>query len=161
MSVFDQMISSLGLEPHPEEGGFYRETYRSAVRHGDSHDLCTAIYYLLTPETMSEMHRLPSDEIFHFYMGHAVEMLQLMPDGSGRVVRIGTDLAAGERPQVVVPAGTWFGSRLVAGGEFALLGCTVAPGFEFADYESGERAGLVQAYPEHAELISALTHAPA
>ncbi len=117
----------------------------------------TAIYYLLTPGTFSEMHRLPTDEVFHFYLGDAVEMLQLQPDGRGEMIRLGSDLAAGEWPQVLAPGGTWQGSRLVPGGKWALLGTTVAPGFEFADYTSGRRGELIAAYPDFAELIAALT----
>ena len=117
----------------------------------------TAIYYLLEPDTFSEMHRLKSDEVFHFYAGDAVEMLQLMEDGSGRTVVIGNDLAAGERPQVVVGRGVWQGSRLVDGGRWALLGCTVSPGFEFEDYEAGDRAALSEGWPEFVAMIAALT----
>jgi predicted cupin superfamily sugar epimerase len=117
----------------------------------------TAIYYLLEPGTFSEMHRLRSDEVFHFYAGDAVEMLQLMEGGSGRMVRIGNDLAADERPQVVVPRGVWQGSRLVEGGKWALLGCTVSPGFEFEDYEAGERAELCAGWAEFGEMIRELT----
>jgi predicted cupin superfamily sugar epimerase len=117
----------------------------------------TAIYYLLEPETFSEMHRLRSDEVFHFYAGDAVEMLQLKANGLGERVVIGSDLARGQRPQVVVGRGVWQGSRLVGGGRWALLGCTVSPGFEFEDYEAGERAELREKWPEFAEEIAALT----
>jgi predicted cupin superfamily sugar epimerase len=103
------------------------------------------------------MHRLRSDEIFHFYLGDPVEMLQLWADGSSRVLQLGPSLAEGQVPQLVVPKGVWQGSRLIAGGAFALLGCTVAPGFEFADYESGRLDALVSAYPEWRELLTALT----
>jgi predicted cupin superfamily sugar epimerase len=103
------------------------------------------------------MHRLPTDEVFHFYLGDAVEMLQLHPDGRGEVIRLGTDLAVGERPQVLAPGDTWQGSRLVPGGRWALLGTTVAPGFDFADYTSGRRSELIAAYPGFSELITALT----
>jgi hypothetical protein len=103
------------------------------------------------------MHRLASDEVFHFCLGDPVEMLQLGPDGSHRVVAIGTDLAAGERPQVVVPRGVWPGARLRAGGRFALLGTTVAPGFGYADYETAARATLLHTHPAAAPLIAALT----
>src|SRR6185369_1787456 len=116
-----------------------------------------AIYYLLTPDTFSALHRLPADELFHFYSGDPVEMLQLAPDGSGRVVLIGNDLEAGQRPQVVVPRGTWQGCRLLAGGKVALLGTTVAPGFEFSHYEGGVRMELSAGYPDFSELITALT----
>src|ERR1700729_1978798 len=142
----------LGLAPHPREGGGYVRTYEAGGtigpksfgdgRYPSARRTGTAIYYLLEPDTFSEMHRLKSDEVFHFYAGDAVEMLQLMPDGSGRCVVIGNDLAAGERPQVVVGRGVWQGSRLVAGGKWALLGCTVSPGFEFEDYDAGDRASL-------------------
>jgi predicted cupin superfamily sugar epimerase len=103
------------------------------------------------------MHRLPTDEVFHFYLGDAVEMLQLHPDGRGEVIRLGSDLAAGERPQVLAPGGSWQGSWLVPGGRWALLGTTVAPGFEFADYTSGRRRELIARYPDFADLITALT----
>src|SRR5262249_5467348 len=117
----------------------------------------TAIYYLLTPNTFSAMHRLASDEVFHFYMGSPVEMLQLLPDGQGKVSIMGTDLQAQQSPQIMVPAGVWQGSRLALGGSFALMGTTVAPGFDFADYESGERERLIEQYPEFAEMIRELT----
>jgi predicted cupin superfamily sugar epimerase len=161
-----QVIEILQLEPHPCEGGFFRETYRSSCaipasalskEYSGGRSASTAIYYLLTPDTFSEMHRLPTDEVFHFYLGDAVEMLQLHPHGRGEVIRLGSDLAAGERPQVLAPGGTWQGSRLVPGGKWALLGTTVAPGFDFADYTSGRRGELISAYPGFGELITALT----
>ena len=118
--------------------------------------VAAAIYYLLTPDTFSALHRLQSDEIFHFYLGDPVEMLQLGPDGA-RIITLGTDLAAGQQPQHLVPRGIWQGSRLVAGGSLALLGCTVSPGFDYADYEHGDRAVLMAQYPGHAEMIRQLT----
>jgi hypothetical protein len=111
----------------------------------------------LEPGTFSELHRVGSDEIFHFYYGDPVEMLQLWPDGSARRVVIGADFERGMRPQVVVPRGVWQGSRLAAGGTLALLGCTVSPGFEYADYESGVRAVLTGQFPEEAGMIRELT----
>ena len=163
----EEVKKLLGLAPHPREGGWYVRTYEagetvSAAAFGDGRYLGarrtgTAIYYLLEPDTFSEMHRLKSDEVFHFYAGDAVEMLQLMPDGSGRRVVIGNDLAAGERPQVVVERGIWQGSRLVGAGKWALLGCTVSPGFEFEDYEEGRRGMLSEGWPEFAEMIVGLT----
>ena len=163
----EELKQLLGLKPHPQEGGWYVRTYESAEtvpagnfvdgRYEGSRRMSTAIYYLLEPETFSEMHLLQSDEIFHFYAGDAVEMLQLLPDGTGRRTVIGNDFVAGERPQVVVERGIWQGSRLMAGGSWALLGCTVSPGFEFADYTEGHRAKLISQWPESAELITALT----
>ena len=112
----------------------------------------TAIYYLLTPDSFSAMHRLPGDEVFHFYLGDPVEMLELHPDGSATTTVLGSDPRT-MRLQHVVLGGTWQGTRLVAGGAWALLGCTVAPGFDYADYEAGT-GDLMNEYPGHAELIA-------
>ena len=117
----------------------------------------TAIYYLLEAGSFSEMHVLASDEIFHFYLGDPVEMLQLYPDGRSAVFTLGPDLAAGQHVQLVVPAGVWQGTRLVDGGKVALLGCTVTPGFDFADYRSGSYAELAAKWPAEAERIRKLT----
>jgi predicted cupin superfamily sugar epimerase len=159
----------LGLQPHPREGGWYVRTYEAAElvaaaafadgRYAGARRTGTAIYYLLEPETFSEMHRLQSDEVFHFYAGDAVEMLQLREGRRGATIVIGNDLLRGQRPQAVVERGVWQGSRLVKGGRWALLGCTVSPGFEFEDYETGERAELSAGWPEFAEEITALTRA--
>jgi predicted cupin superfamily sugar epimerase len=152
----------LGLAPHPREGGWYVRTWESAemldvgARYDGPRRTSTAIYYLLEPGTFSEMHRLKSEEIFHHYLGGPVEMLQLLPDGGSKRVVIGKDLIAGEGPQAVVERGVWQGSRLL-NGEFALLGCTVSPGFEFVDYEAGERGALSTRWPEWTEMISGLT----
>src|SRR6202158_5511936 len=123
----EEVKKLLGLKPHPVEGGWFVRTYEAAEtiapeafsdgRYAGPRRTGTAFYYLLEPDTFSEMHRLKSDEVFHFYAGDAVEMLQVMEDGSGRTVVIGNDLAAGERPQTVVERGVWQGSRLVAGGK--------------------------------------------
>jgi predicted cupin superfamily sugar epimerase len=166
MRTAEEIIDCLQLVAHPCEGGFFRETYRAPLAipasalpadYSTDRRASTAIYFLLTADTFSEMHRLPTDEVFHFYLGDAVQMLQLHPDGRGEVIRLGSDLAAGERPQVLAPGGSWQGSRLVPGGEWALLGTTVAPGFEFADYTSGRRDELIAQYPDCAPLIAALT----
>jgi predicted cupin superfamily sugar epimerase len=129
-------------------------------RYGFEKSFGTAIYYLLTPEIFSAFHRLPTDEIFHFYLGDPVTMLQLHPGGTHEIITLGTDLFAGQSPQVVVPRGTWQGSFLNEGGEFALLGATVSPGFDFSDYESGERGRLQEEYPSQKELIERLTVEP-
>src|SRR5215207_1219340 len=98
----EEVIAALGLEPHPLEGGFFRETYRTAHKmHGQERPLATAIYYLLTPQTCSALHLLPTDELFHFYLGDLVQQLHLRPDGSGEIVALGPDLLAGQRPQVL------------------------------------------------------------
>jgi uncharacterized protein len=157
----------LGLTPHPREGGCYIRTYESREllppsafcddRYPSSRHTGTAIYYLLEPGTFSEMHRLKSDEIFHFYAGDPVDMLQLHQQGSGEVIRIGNHLAAGERPQVVVPRGVWQGSHLAPGGSWALLGCTVSPGFEFEDYETAPCEELCAGWPNFSHLLTQLT----
>ena len=156
----NEIKALLKLDPHPVEGGFYRRTYTSA----GTVDLPrgvraqgTAIYYLLEAGTFSEMHVLESDELFHFYFGDPVEMLQLYPDGRSAVVILGPDLAAGHQVQVVVPAGVWQGTRLIGDGKVALLGCTVTPGFDFADYRNAQYAELVASWPAQAERIRALT----
>jgi uncharacterized protein len=164
--IADEIIAWLKLKPHPKEGGFYSETWRAdemipagmlPARYPGQRSFSTCIYYLLAPGTFSAIHRLQSDEIFHFYLGDPVEMLQLSPDGTGKTMVLGPDLQAGMTPQVIVPRGVWQGSQLVEGGKFALLGCTVAPGFDFADYEHGQREDLMAGYPEFRDQIVALT----
>jgi predicted cupin superfamily sugar epimerase len=133
------------------------EEFVELARYGGARRTSTAIYYLLEPGTFSEMHLLQSDEIFHHYLGGPVEMLQLFADGTSTVTVIGKDLAAGERPQHVVPRGVWQGSRMLREGEWALLGCTVSPGFEFEDYSDASAAELMAKWPHEAERIRALT----
>lgn len=161
-----EIIRVLDLKPLPEEGGFYKETYRSDElipkgvlpgRYIGDKCFSTAIYYLLTPEICSAIHRVPSEEIFHFYTGDPVTMLQLYPDGESKVTTIGSDLAAGNEPQVIVPRGVWQGCFLNEGGGFALMGTTVAPGFDFSDYENGIRRQLLETHPDRSEMIIRLT----
>jgi len=158
----DDILRLLDLKPLTIEGGFFRETYRSSQKielplYGGARSLKTAIFYMLTPETFSRMHRVPGDEMFHFYLGDPVEMLQLGENGSGEVIVMGQDISAGMKLQHVVPGGSWQGARLRAGGKFALLGTTMSPGFEYEDYETPEREILLAEYPGNAELIIALT----
>jgi predicted cupin superfamily sugar epimerase len=154
----DAIIQQLGLEPHPERG-HYKETYRATAsvhvdRSGGARSASTAIYFLITAnEPATFLHRLKSDEVFHLYDGGPLEILRLHPDGTWDVARLGLDFAAGERPQVVVPAGTWFGTELVAGASHCLVGCTVAPGFEFADFELAQGPELAARYPDAADRI--------
>jgi len=160
----------LNLTPHPREGGWYIRTHESPeliaptqfpdARYPTPRRTGTAIYYLLEPDTFSEMHVLASDEIFHLYLGGPVEMLQLYPNGHSETHIIGTNLTAGHHPQVVVPRGIWQGSRLLHRDNpnaFALLGCTVSPGFEFPDYATAPRATLIAQWPHEAQRISQLT----
>ena len=166
MLTADDVVRLLKLRPHPVEGGYFRETYRSfdsipaeeLPDHRAERSVGTAIYYLLTPGTVSEMHRLPGDEVFHFYLGDPVRQLQLYSDGTGREFTLGTDLEVGQVPQLVVPAGTWQGAYLLEGSHgFALLGATMAPGFDYADYETGGRGELASRWPGFAGIIGRLT----
>ena len=159
----DELKTVLGLTKHPREGGWYVRTWESEERvelkrYGAARRTSTAIYYLLEPGTFSEMHMLESDEIFHHYIGGAVEMLMLFEDGRSERVLIGKDLEAGERPQHVVPRGVWQGSRLAVREGWALLGCTVSPGFEFVDYRNASAKELVKKWPCEAEMIRELTN---
>jgi uncharacterized protein len=172
MTSAQDIIDVLQLVPLTIEGGYFRETYRSPMtiaaaalpsEYGGDRNVSTTIYYLLTPDTFSAIHRVKSDEGFHYYAGDpagaasAVEMLQLEADGTSRIVTIGNDLAAGNLPQLVVPGGLLQGCRLKRGGNWALMGCTVAPGFDYADFTAPTRAELIAKYPNRADLITALT----
>jgi len=165
----DDLIRQLGLASLPWEGGYYKETWRADVSIpkdalGDAYsgprDAGTAIYYLLTPDTLSRMHRLPSSETFHFYLGDAVEMLLLEDAPAHRTITFGQDLAAGEVVQFTVPGMVWMGARLdperIKAG-FALMGTTVAPGFDFEDLIMGEADALSAEYPAAAEMIQTLS----
>jgi predicted cupin superfamily sugar epimerase len=166
MLTAEKIRALLKMEPLSIEGGYFVETYHSALRipqqalpagYSGDRAAANAIYYLLTPETFSVLHKLPGDEMFHFYLGDTVELLHLNPDGSGEVFVLGRDIEAGMRLQHVVPGGVWQGSRLRPGGSYALLGTTMSPGFDYNDYETGARQPLTQLYPAHAAMIAALT----
>lgn len=166
MTTASEIREMLSMQPHPE-GGWFAEIYRSGNQlaaealpagYTGPRNVSTAIYYMLEGTAVSTLHRLRSDEIFHFYLGDPVEQLWLMPDGSHQTVHIGPDLRAGQRPQVVVPANVWQGARMRDGQGFALLGTTVAPGFDFADFEIGARHELLAGWPAATPLIHDLTH---
>jgi predicted cupin superfamily sugar epimerase len=145
----DELIARLELRPLPGEGGWYRETWRSGAG--------SAILYLLTPESFSALHRLPTDEIYHFYLGDPVELLLLHPGGRSESVALGTDLFGGQRVQHTAPGGVWQGSRVARGGAWALLGTTMAPAFDPAGYEAGDRGALIAGWPDASDAIRALT----
>jgi predicted cupin superfamily sugar epimerase len=164
-----EIINLLKLEPLPQEGGYFRQTYKSSetipqaalpLRYRQDRTFGTAIYFMLTSADFSAMHRLDTDEIYHFYLGDPLEMLLLHPDGSGEVFILGNDLLKGMQPQKVVPKEVWQGSRLTPGGQcgFALVGTTMAPGFEWAGFELGEREALIEQYPAFAQMIAARAH---
>lgn len=131
-------------------------------RYSTDRALGTAILYLLTsePDSFSALHRLPTDEVYHFHLGDPVEMLLLHPDGGSENVVLGPDVLNGQRVQHVVPRGVWQGSRVMGGGAWALLGTTMAPGFDFSDYEAGEADPLVERWPDRAEEIRSLVREP-
>ncbi len=161
----DYLVSQLELEPHPE-GGFYKETYRAAgiIAQGalpqefeGSRNFATAIYFLIEKNNFSALHKIKSDETWHFYYGDALEVIELDDAGNLKTTRIGPGLDRGEVFQYTVKANTWFGSRVANGGAFSLVGCTVAPGFDFRDFEMASRQTLIGAFPQHSAVISGLT----
>jgi uncharacterized protein len=158
-------IDHLTLKPHPE-GGFFRESYRSSVvipkaalptTFRGPRSASTAIYFLLTGEDFSALHRLAGDEVWHFYAGSPLLVHSIDPNGDYSVIRLGQNAQANEQFQCVVPAGHWFGSCLEWPDTYALVGCTVAPGFDFNDFEMARRADLLAQYPQHKEIIQKLT----
>jgi len=156
-----QIIKFFGMKPLTDEGGFYPETYRCAekirCKNLGLRNISTAILYLLTPETCSKLHRVKSDEIFHFYLGDPVTMLQLYPDGKSKIITLGSDILKGQFVQALVPRNTWQGCLLKRSGKFALLGTTVAPSFDFADFELADRKNLLKKYPAQSDLIIKLS----
>ena len=157
----EEVIQKLGLVPLPIEGGFFKETYRSD-RSVESvlgkRTESTAIYYLITQDSFSALHMVDQEEIFHFYSGDEVEMFQILPDGTSRTLIIGS-IEDGLEPQVIVPRGVWQGTKLKFPGKdkWALLGCTVAPGFEYENFHLDSREVLQKRFPEHSKKIALFT----
>ena len=158
------IIEKLNLQKHPE-GGYFQETYRSEGEidfSENSHfsgvrNCSTCIYFLLTSEEFSSFHRIKQDEIWHFYHGSAIRLFMISPQGDLTEHIIGNDLLQGQNPQLVVPANHWFAAEIVEPNSFALAGCTVAPGFDFADFELANRQELSNQFPQHQSLIDKLT----
>lgn len=166
----EQVIALLGLQPLPGEGGYFAETYRSsfsldagevAPAFTGERAAATAIYYLITPDAFSALHRLTGDEIYHFYAGDPIDLALLHSDGNHETIRLGNDLRQGQRPQMVAPGGSWQGSALEPGGSWALVGTTMTPGFDPRDFELGDRDALLLAYPTASGLIKRLTRSRA
>ncbi len=162
----NEWIEQLDLKPHPE-GGYYREVYRSSElipaealpeRFNKSHVFGTSIYFLLNGKQISSLHRLKSDEIWHFYSGSSVCISMIFADGTLRQKTLGPHPEEGETFQVVIPRGCWFGAKVTDEKGYALVGCTVAPGFEFDDFELAKRADLLKLFPQHKEIINEFTH---
>ncbi len=159
------LIDKLGLQPHPE-GGFFRETYRSdemikaqelLPKFTGSRNYSTAIYFLLTTDTFSAFHRIVQDEIWHFYQGEPLIIHEIGPDGDYSRARLGSSSENGEVFQHVVKGGNYFAVEVASSLGFSLAGCTVAPGFDFADFEMPDRKTLAARFPQHSELIKQLT----
>lgn len=157
---------TLGLEPLDREGGWFRRTYEAELSwpagslpsiYAGPRRAASAIYALFTPEGFSALHRLITDEVWCFHAGDPLESLRLHPDGAGEWIRLGLDLAAGQRPQDVVAGHVWQGTRLVQGGRWALVSCIMAPEFAWGDFELAERVPLIERYPKFESAINALT----
>jgi predicted cupin superfamily sugar epimerase len=160
-----EYVQTLQMQAHPE-GGYFAETYRSSEtvavhalpsRFGGARAISTAIYFLLENHHVSAFHRIQSDEVWHFYDGGPLDVFVIDLTGELYIIRLGRDMAAGEVFQAVVPAGCWFGSKPAPESSFSLVGCTVAPGFDFADFELADQQVLLNAFPRHAAVIRQLT----
>jgi len=165
MNDLEQIIKSLNLIPHPE-GGYFRETYRceDIIPFYSSDNECigsrnasTCIYFLLTSESFSAFHRIRQDEIWHFYDGSPLQLHLINSEGEHSLIKVGRGFERGEVPQVIVTTGSWFASEVVDEGSYSLIGCTVAPGFDFEDFELADRNTLLSDFPQHSEVIIRLT----
>ena len=161
----DSLVKKLELLPHPE-GGYYKETYRSPVRLNKealpdgfegNRDKATAIYFLIEKNNFSALHKIKSDETWHFYAGDALEVIEIDKEGNLKTSLIGNRIEQGEVFQYTVPANTWFGSRVKKGGNYSLVGCTVAPGFDFVDFVMADRIELIATFPAHKKIIEEMT----
>lgn len=147
-----EIVERLNLSPLEGEGGMFRRTYEGALNK-EGQPIYSAIYYLLTEYSFSHMHKLDTDEIYHYYMGDELELLLLYPDGTWEVKVLGTDLIKGEVPQFRIPAGCWQGSRIVQGGSYSLVGTTMAPAYRDEEYVHGDCEVLCEMYPQAADKI--------
>ena len=163
--IAQEIIEKLGLVPHPE-GGYFKETYRSnniikdeclQVNYNGSRNYSTCIYFLLNSDDISAFHRINQDEIWHFYDGSSIRLHTISEEGKHREFLIGRNFSERQVPQLVVPGGHWFAAEVVEKNSYALVGCTVAPGFSFDDFELPERGVLLSKFPQHSELITKFT----
>ena len=164
MADLQLLIKQLNLATHPE-GGYYRETYRSELsvpghalpsEFGDDRNICTSIYFLLPSDERSLMHRIKSDELWHYHAGSALHVY-VIHEGKLTIHRLGPDYESGEKFQLVIPANSWFGAMCEVDDSFTLAGCTVSPGFDFRDFEMGRRSDLLKQFPQFEREIIALT----
>lgn len=161
----DTLVKELDLLPHPE-GGFYKETYRSegkitqaclSPNFSGDRNMATGIYFLIEKGNFSALHKIKSDETWHFYYGDALEVIEINEQGKLNITHIGSNILKGETFQYTVKANTWFGSRVSGNGSFSLVGCTVYPGFDFNDFELAKQQDLIQLFPQHQTIIKELT----
>ena len=154
----EEVARLLELSPLDQEGGFFRRSAEAdEILPGSARRAYSVIYFLITPTGFSAMHKLETDEIWSFHCGDPLESLRLAPGGAGKIVKLGLDLAAGESPQDVVPAGVWQGTRLKTGGRWALVSCVVAPEFRWSEFTLGDWRELTKGYPAFAQEILGLT----
>ena len=160
----NELIEKLKLIRHPE-GGYYRELYRSDEvmsqqglpgRYTGDRSFSTAIYFMLTHEDVSKFHKIKSDELWHFYTGDPLDIYLINDTGTVEIKRLGIDFTKEESPQIVIPKNHWFGAK-TTGNSYSLLGCTVAPGFDFEDFELGKREELIREFPDQKETIIQFT----
>tara|TARA_B100000780_G_C20882431_1_gene351060 strand:+ start:91 stop:600 length:510 start_codon:yes stop_codon:yes gene_type:complete len=155
----ESLVTKFNLQPHPE-GGFYAETYRGDTTVEASYGTrssSTAIYFLITPGSVSRLHRIAADEVWHFYLGGPMTVVEISEDGNKKETILGQNIMANEKVQYTVKAGTWFGSYPCDASDFSFVGCTVAPGFDFQDFELASRTVLVKQFPQHKDAIERLT----
>ena len=161
----ERLVQELNLAPHPE-GGFFSETYRSGgaipqevlgEQYQGDRNFCTGIYFLLTSDSFSAFHKIKQDEIWHFYKGSSIELHQISPSGQYFKSMVGNNITAGHVPQLVVPGGNWFAAAITEPDRYALVGCTVAPGFDFQDFVLADRDTLITEFPQHQDIISKFT----
>ena len=166
MQTADYWIEKLGMEAHPK-GGFFKETYKSSesfaheglpTRFNGARVFSTGIYFLIKKGHFSAFHKIKSHEMWHFYEGHPLEICYIDSDGVLNIIKLGSEFEKGEEFQAVVPANCWFGSYLPENSDYALVGCTVSPGFDFEDFEMADRADLLKLYPDYSDIILKLTH---
>jgi uncharacterized protein len=159
MKSFDYWVKAYEMNQHPE-GGFYKEIYRSenslTTNYGASRSLMTSIYFLITKGNFSAFHRIKSDELWSYHYGDALAVHIIDPDGNYSILKIGSDVENGEQLQGIVPAGSWFASEVLDGGNYSLVGCVVAPGFDFEDFELAKKSQLTQLFPQHDLVIEKL-----
>ncbi|MHB1375804.1 MAG: cupin domain-containing protein [Candidatus Humimicrobiaceae bacterium] len=163
--LIEKIIQKFNLTSLEDEGGYFTETYRSEEiiskehlppGYKSSRNFSTSILYLITPDNFSSLHKVASDEMFHFYLGDQVIMLNLFEGGKGQIIKMGSNIFSGEQIQYLVPKNTWQGAKLAKGGKFALLGTTVSPGFEFEDFMQAKtyKNEILNKYPDFASLIN-------